>query len=50
MKIDYRIRNEKLQYNINREPAKLSGLSSGKFYKYEYPAGQVIIAPDKKEW
>ena len=30
MKIDDKIRDEKLQYNINREAAKISPLSSGK--------------------
>ena len=30
------IRNEKLQYDINRETAKISALSSGKIDKYEY--------------
>ena len=31
-----RIREEKLQYDINREVAKISALSSGKIHKYEY--------------
>ena len=30
MTIDDKIRHEKLQYNINREAAKISALSSGK--------------------
>ena len=30
------IRDEKLQYDINREATKLSALSSGKNDKYEY--------------
>ena len=30
MKIDDKIKDEKLQYNINREVAKISALSSGK--------------------
>ena len=30
MIIDDKIRDEKLQYNINREAAKISALSSGK--------------------
>ena len=33
------IKNEKLQYDINREVAKLSALSSGKIHKYEYLTG-----------
>ena len=36
MTIDDKIRNEKLQYNINREAAKIPGLSSGKIDKYCY--------------
>ena len=30
------IRDEKLQYDINREAAKISALSSGKIDTYEY--------------
>ena len=33
MTIDDKIRDEKLQYDINREAAKLSALSSGKIDK-----------------
>ena len=33
MTIDCKIRDEKLQYNINREAAKISALSSGKSYR-----------------
>ena len=36
MKIDDKIRDEKLQYDINKEAAKTSALSSGKMDKYEY--------------
>ena len=35
MTIDNQIRDEKLQYDINREAAKISVLSSGKINKYE---------------
>ena len=34
--IDDKIRNEKLQYEINRDAVKISELSSGKSDKYEY--------------
>ena len=37
MTIDDRIRDEKCQYDISREPAKISALLSGKIDKYEYP-------------
>ena len=36
MAIEDQIRDEKLQYDINREAAKMSALSSGKIYKYEH--------------
>ena len=36
MTINDQIRDEKLQYDINREAAKISALSSGKIHKYEY--------------
>ena len=32
--IDDNIRDEKLQYDINREAGEISALSSGKFDKY----------------
>ena len=31
---------KKLQYDINREAAKISTLSSGKVYKYQYFTGE----------
>ena len=36
MTIDDKIRDEKLQYDINRESEKISALSSGKIDQYEY--------------
>ena len=36
MTIDDKIRIEKLQYDINREAAEISTLSSGKIDKHEY--------------
>ena len=39
MTIDDQIENEKLQYDINREAAKISGLSSGEINKYDYLTG-----------
>ena len=42
MVIDDQIRDEKLQYNINREAAKISALLSGKIHKYEYLTGKDI--------
>ena len=43
MTTDDKIRDEKLQYEINREPAKRSALSSGKINKYEYLASDEIL-------
>ena len=41
--INDRIRYEKLQYDINREAAKISTLSSGKTHEYEYLTGEDIL-------
>ena len=40
MTIDDKIRNEKLKYDINREAAQISALSSGKIDKYKYLIGE----------
>ena len=42
MTIDEQIRDEKLQYDIDKEAAKLSALSSGEIDKYEYRAGEEM--------
>ena len=43
MTIGDKIRDEKLQCNINREAAKISALPSGKIDKYEYLTGGEIL-------
>ena len=43
MTIEDQIKDEKLQYDIDREAAKISALSSGKFDKYEYLTGEEIL-------
>ena len=43
MTINDQIRDEKLQYHINREAAKISALSSGNIHKYEYPTGENTL-------
>ena len=43
MTIDDQIKDEKLQYNINRGAAKISALSSNKIDKYEYLTGEDIL-------
>ena len=40
MTIDDKIRDEKVQYNINIEAAKISALSSENIDRYEYFAGE----------
>ena len=40
MTTDDRIRDGKLQYDINKEAAKISALSSGKIDKYENLTGK----------
>ena len=47
MAIYDKIRYEKLQYNINRETAKISPLSSGKIDKYEDLTGERILPYDQ---
>ena len=42
MTIDDKIRDEKLQYYINREVTKISAFSSGKIDKYEYLTSEEI--------
>ena len=43
MTINDQIKDEKLQYDINREAAKISALSSGKLHKYLYLTGEDIL-------
>ena len=49
MTIDDQIRDEKLQYDINREAAKISSLPSGKTNKYEYLTGEDILLSNQKQ-
>ena len=49
MTIDDQIEDEKLQYDINREAAKISALSSGKINKYEYLSSEEILPSNKKQ-
>ena len=48
MTIDYQIRDEKIQPHVNREPAKISALSSNKIGKYKYLIGEEIL-PSNQE-
>ena len=49
MTIDDQIRDEKLQYGINRETAKISALSAGKIHKYEYLTGEHILPSNQEQ-
>ena len=49
MTINDQIRNEKLQYDLNREAAKISALSSGKVHKYEYLTGEDILLSNQQQ-
>ena len=49
MTIEDQIKYEKLQYDINREAAKISALSSGKLDKYEYFTGEEILPSNQQQ-
>ena len=48
MTIADQIRDEKLQYCINREDAKVSALSWNKIGKFEYLTGEEILPSNQK--
>ena len=47
MKTDDKIRHEKLQYDINREAAKISALPSSKIDECQYLTGEKTLPPDQ---
>ena len=49
MAIEDQIKDKKLQYDINREAAKISALSSGKLDKYEYLTGEEILPSNQQQ-
>ena len=49
MTINDQISDEKLQYDINREAAKISCKYPGKRLKYEYLAGEEIIPSNQQQ-
>ena len=49
MTIEDQIKDEKLQYDINREAAKISALSSGEFDKCEYLTGEEILPSNQQQ-
>ena len=48
MTTDDKIRYKKLQYDINREAAKILALSSGKLGVYEYLAGKEKLPSNQR--
>ena len=49
MTIEDQIRDEKLQYDINRQAAKTSALSSGEIHNYEYLTGEEILPSNQQQ-
>ena len=49
MTINDQIKDEKLQYDINREAAKISALSSGKLHKYQYLTGEDVLPSNQQQ-
>ena len=49
MTIKDKIKDETLQYDINREAAKISALSSGKIDKYEYLTDEEILPSNQQQ-
>ena len=49
MTIKDQIRDENLQYDIDREAAKISALSSRKLHKYEYLTGEDILPSNQQQ-
>ena len=48
MAITDQIRDEKLQYDINREAAKISTLSSDEIHEYEYITSEDILPSNQQ--
>ena len=49
MAINDQIRDEKLQFDINRKTAKISVLSSGNIKKYEYLTSENILPSNQQQ-
>ena len=49
MTTEDQIKDEKLQYDINREAAKISALSSGKIDKLQYLTGEEILPSNQQQ-
>ena len=49
MAVNDKIKDGKLQHDINRDASKISALSSGKVDKYEYIIGEEILPLDQSK-
>ena len=49
MAFNDQIRDKKLQYDINRKAAEISGISSAKIDKYEYLNGKEILPSNQQQ-
>ena len=49
MTINDQFRDKKLQYDLNKEAAKISALPSGKIHKYEYLTGEDILPSNQQQ-
>ena len=49
MTIDDKFRDEKLQYGINKEVAKISAFQSGNTDKYEHLTGEEILNSNQRQ-
>ena len=49
MTINDQIIDERLPYDVNRETAKISALSSGKIHKYEYLTSENILPSNQQQ-
>ena len=49
MTINDQIRNEKLQYDINREVGKRLALSPGKIHRYQYLTGTDVLQSNQQK-
>ena len=49
MEIEDKSKHGKLQYDINREAAKILPLSSGKIEKFEYLTGEEVLPSNRRK-
>ena len=49
MNVNDQIKDEKLQYDINRKAAEISAKSSGNLHKYEYLTGEDILPSNQQQ-